>query len=359
MLAVGLVLLRVAAGWHFYREGTKKLAYDTHAHQVRIADTFSAEPFLRGAVGPWADFYRRDLPSLHRWEYHLTVAEKNATPTKEQAAAQAKWNSDNNKRRKAIMEKGEAPSIDFLPTGRATRWGEEISSDWGAAVERFCALPGVTDDQAKAAKAALAWRRQQLADILADEDSSIADWQHELWRLQGMKSEPEGKGLPFEESRIADKQIEVKGATAPWVAEVRKLEGALEDDLRGLLTPEQASNSSFVDRVHGTIADPAVDTLHTRNVIITCVVIGVGVCLMLGLATRLAALAGIVFLLMVMGAQPPWVDGARTEFFYYQLVEVFALGVLMIAGAGRWAGLDFLLRAMFGKRRAATEQGKS
>ncbi len=70
-------------------------------------------------------------------------------------------------------------------------------------------------------------------------------------------------------------------------------------------------------------------------------------------STRLAALGGIVFLCMVISTQPPWVPGAVTTMFYYQLVEIFALGVLLASGAGRWAGLDFFLRAWWARRRAA------
>ena len=52
---------------------------------------------------------------------------------------------------------------------------------------------------------------------------------------------------------------------------------------------------------------------------------------------------------MVMASQPPWVEGAKLDVFYYQLVEVAALVVLFASAAGRWAGLDFILRTLMGK----------
>jgi hypothetical protein len=36
------------------------------------------------------------------------------------------------------------------------------------------------------------------------------------------------------------------------------------------------------------------------------------------------------------------------------MVEIAALAVLLASGAGRWAGLDFFLRALWARRRAAT-----
>ena len=353
-LVLSLVLLRLAAGWHFWSEGTKKLEYNPTTGHTRVA--FTAEPFLRGAVGPWADFYKRESPSFHDWERLLTVPKQWAEPTKPELDARAKWDAEHAARLKAAADKKESLPAEFP---RYTRWGiwaEQVSVEWWHKVERFGALPGVTDQQREAAKAALVVRQQQLADYLGGEEQAIADWQHELWRLEEWKAEPTATRLPFAEARIEEKQAEVAGGAAGWVAQVRELEAALDGDLRNLLTAEQATNSELLDDFATAVADPAERKLERMNLIVTCVVIGVGACLLLGLFTRLAAIAGIAFLLMVMAAQPPWVAGARTEFFYYQLVEVFALLVLLVAGAGRWAGLDFFLRALFGRRRAVTER---
>jgi len=67
--------------------------------------------------------------------------------------------------------------------------------------------------------------------------------------------------------------------------------------------------------------------------------------LILGLFTRPAAIAAAGFLLSVILMQPPWVDGAVPT--YYQAVEMFALLVLAVVGAGRYAGLDFFLRCLY------------
>ena len=56
-----------------------------------------------------------------------------------------------------------------------------------------------------------------------------------------------------------------------------------------------------------------------------------------------------------MMSQPPWVPGAITTLFPYQLVEMLALLTLATTAVGRWGGLDFfvhfLITAPFRGRR--------
>ena len=77
------------------------------------------------------------------------------------------------------------------------------------------------------------------------------------------------------------------------------------------------------------------------------VVVGVGVLLILGLFTRLASVAGMLFLGSVMATQPPWVYGANSQYVYYQMVEVLALFVLFVFAAGRFGGLDYLIYGLY------------
>jgi uncharacterized membrane protein YphA (DoxX/SURF4 family) len=341
-------------GFHFFRQGTEKLEYNPRTGETRIAFA-GTEPFLRGAVGPWADFYKRDLPTFHDWERLLNVPTDATTPSEEQAAENAKWDAEYKKRVDAATAKKEVAPVEFAPYLRAGKWGEQTAKDWTAKVARFKSLPGITEDQRKAADKALNIRLTQLAVIITGLDAEIADWQHELWRLKVLNDEPTAASLPFAEVRITEKQAETKAATAGWVAEVKSLEADLDADLRAGLDAEQASNPPLLDQFAVAVADPKEQKMRTVNTVVTCAIIGIGACLILGLATRLAALGGIVFLVMVMASQPPWVAGAKSDVFYYQLVEVAAFFVLFVVGAGRWAGLDFILRALLRRRRVPKE----
>jgi len=216
-------------------------------------------------------------------------------------------------------------------------------------LERFSAADSITEEQKAQGAVALEERRKQMADYLAGEADAIAEWEHELYRLQQAEASAGAKDIPFETARIVEKRAETKAASNAWIAQVQDIERGYFNDLRGLLTPEQAANPTVVESVDDALADSTQRTIHRVDLAVTCLVIGVGVCLMLGLFTRLAALAGIAFLVMVMASQPPWVEGAKLDVFYYQLVEVAALVVLFASAAGRWAGLDFILRTLMGK----------
>ena len=83
----------------------------------------------------------------------------------------------------------------------------------------------------------------------------------------------------------------------------------------------------------------------------------VGVLLILGLFTRLASLGGIGFLLLFYFANPPFVGyfySLPTEGSYLivnkNLVELFALIVILVTGSGRFAGLDRILHVFIARR---------
>jgi thiosulfate dehydrogenase [quinone] large subunit len=83
----------------------------------------------------------------------------------------------------------------------------------------------------------------------------------------------------------------------------------------------------------------------------------VGVLLMLGLFTRLAATAGIGFILLFYLCNPPFVGyfySIPTEGSYLivnkNLVELCALLVILLTRSGLFAGLDRILHGLFARR---------
>jgi thiosulfate dehydrogenase [quinone] large subunit len=83
----------------------------------------------------------------------------------------------------------------------------------------------------------------------------------------------------------------------------------------------------------------------------------VGACLILGLFTRLASIAGIGFILLFYFAAPPFVGYFYTvpsEGSYLivnkNLVEAAALLVILLTGSGRFAGLDRVLHGLLLRR---------
>jgi uncharacterized membrane protein YphA (DoxX/SURF4 family) len=85
----------------------------------------------------------------------------------------------------------------------------------------------------------------------------------------------------------------------------------------------------------------------TIDVIIRYFDVAVGVCLICGLFTRLASLAGAGFLFSICLSQWPWAPGAMPV--WYQLIEMLGMLVLAAIGAGSYAGFDYFLGPLWRK----------
>jgi uncharacterized membrane protein YphA (DoxX/SURF4 family) len=336
---LALVLLRLATGWHFYREGSAKFVVDPRGQ--RVAVDFSADGFLRQAKGPATDFTRSFLPGEHDWGRLLAVARQTVPPTEAAAQAAAQWQYEYDQRRAQAARANEPVPVEFPPSAPYLRWAERIVADWEETLRKVEAIPGVTDAERAAASAALNNRKQQLADYLAGESEAIAEYQHELWRLENLRNSPAAQGTPFVEEQVAAKTAQAGQTPSAWVARVRGLDEEYYNDLRKILASEEREELSARAAVDEALATTERRNLNIANQVVAILIVSVGICLMIGLLTRLAAVAGALFLLAVMATQPPWVAEATTTYVYYQAVELAGLLVLAGTGAGRWAGLDY------------------
>ncbi len=345
---LALVFLRLCVGWHFFSEGIKKVEYDGSRGEFKMV--FSSEGFLNGAKGPLAEFFQNQAPTTHHWRQAIVV------PRQLDSKANAKlsgWVASYVKRRQGELKTGKATEPQFADFSPAASWGENIRKDWEARKNRLVAIKDLSDEQRKQAEAAFKKYELYLADYLAEEALAIESYQHELWRLEQAKQIPGSTEVPFEIGRVADQQVAVDQIPRKWVAQVKSLDADYTDELTGLLTVAE-QGSPLGTRVESAVANPELHKLARTDLIVTCVVIGVGVCLLLGLFTRVAAIAGALFLLSVMATQPPWVPGAISPIpYYYQLVEFAACLFLAAVGAGRWAGLDFIIQGLWTRRRGA------
>jgi uncharacterized membrane protein YphA (DoxX/SURF4 family) len=321
---LALVLLRLAIGWHFFSEGLEKIGRDPETG--RFKTTFSAAPFLAQARGPLVGFYHSLAPDGHDWQTLLAVPHQNRPLTAAEMEAE---------------EKAAGKPAPYQA------WVDRVVEDWRAVLAAATAVPGLTEAQIHRAKQAFELRQQELKDYLASESTAVAEYQHELWRLGEWRAKPEADSVPFQEERIAKKTAETSATAKPWVAQVDELEQRFLSDLREILTPEQRAEAATMASMKGALTSPEQSRLNWVNLGATVLTIGVGICLLLGLFTRLASVAGALFLLSIIATQPPWLPDA--EPIIYQTVELAGLLVLAGTGAGRWLGLDYFSWALFGK----------
>src|SRR6476660_8392359 len=117
----------------------------------------------------------------------------------------------------------------------------------------------------------------------------------------------------------------------------------------------KVSRGPFADVFRWIASQPHL--LDNANLVTMYGLTVVGVLLMLGLFTRLAALGGIAFVLLFYLCNPPFVGyfySIPTEGSYLivnkNLVELCALIVILVTGSGRFAGLDRIVHLLLARR---------
>lgn len=326
-----LVALRVIIGWHFLTAGLEKLEPE-----------FSSAGFLRGANGPLADFYKSMAPLPHNWDQLIDEP----LPDAADYASDRRYVDKN-------WEVSETPTstdkTGFIayPTDAYGPWATRVSDDWHEQLKRFKSLPGTTDEQKAAADQVFQENYIRFALYMEDIRGEIADYQHELGRYELMVESDEATEdppAPYVKDRITTKKAELQAVPRPWVAAAEAQETNLRDGLVNLVSDEQRKSATFAKRLDGVMNPTTqLDKIDTTVMLVTLIV---GVCLIIGLFTRLAAVVGAGFLLSVMSTQPPWAEGVLNTvklLTAYQGIEFFGLLLLAGAGAGAWAGLDGLL----------------
>ena len=255
------------------------------------------------------------------------------------------WLARYNSWRKSI-EKNEPKELEYSSATAFGPWAMQIVSDWRASVAKVKQHPGWKDQQ-EAADARLLAAEVVLADYFAGAAEEYQAYAADRLRVAKWKQAPTTGELPFHDERIIVKRSELNAIARGWAQTIGNIERDLIEELTELLPPESRNTEQAV--AAEAFESNTARELRQVDKLVTWWVLGIGVLLVIGLLTPLAALGGVVFLLSVMATQPPWVADADTTYFYYQLVEIFALLVLATTWSGRWIGLDFFFARMFAR----------
>jgi uncharacterized membrane protein YphA (DoxX/SURF4 family) len=265
--------LRLGIGWHFFKEGIKKF---TDAGVPTVS-------FLRAAKGPLAETYKSFIPDRSGHE-RLSL--------------------------------------------------ESTKVFWSQYKDRLAKHYGFDEVQLKKADEIVNRYVKRMSTFVNEHAADLDEYFLELKRLDQARRDST-REIPFQRTRIEDKENELWAKAAPWLADVKTLDAQLAADLNSLASDAQLARGPL--EIADRSKPGAIDTT------IKFLVVGVGILLIVGLFTRLAAAGGILFLGSVIATQPPWIPSANTQFFYYQMVEILALFVLFVFAAGRFGGLDYLV----------------
>lgn len=227
-----------------------------------------------------------------------------------------------------------------------TAFASRVEADWKKLRHGYERHYQFDDQQKSQSFGVLEKYNTALSNYLASIEDDLRLYQRELLRLEAMETFKGAEAIPYESKRLTDKRKEVADQPSAWLADLRGLERGLHAELNAIATDKQRET-------FGSFSEPE-HPLRQKDQILTWTMLIFGACLIVGLLTRISALACAVFLGMVMASQPPWVSGAITALFPYQLAEFLALLVIATTAVGRWAGLDFfvhfLITAPFRRR---------
>ena len=317
-------------GWHFCYQGLVKLE----------DPQFSSAPFLSQAKGPLGDMYRSLLGD---WDGRVKLSKE---------------------KRPELLKRFD----DYL--------------------QKFKDVYKLGPEQAATAQQMAAVRKEQTRAFLEDNEKDLDTYLHDLDRLAAAKDSPAGSFQPapkpaapqpaapqaeapladpsmtwsfppFQQKRIWDKQTELQGQLKGWVKEVDGYFAAFQQDLENLLDDDQRTRATNAQQV---LSGPPARVDQVDEVV-SYGVTAIGVCLLVGLFTRLASFAGALFLLSIVLAQPDWPglypsphpSVGHSMFVNKEFIEMMAMFTLATTRVGRWGGLDFfihycLIRPLFGRK---------
>lgn len=299
---VMLVVLRLSIGCHFLYEGVWK---------VRHRDEFSAEPFLTQAKGPAAELFYALVPDI------------------------------DGRRTLRLETRGD---------GQVHVTAPDVRNAWNGLHAQCVARYQLTAEQIARSDELLERYQKSLKEYLNSHGEEIVGYFLSLERLEADKSS-KNHGAAHQRQRLWDRQQTLRSEVKVWLGEIE----GMGEDFRVALCDLRDEDQSARN-----VPSYPLTGMDLMDIGVTYGLAAIGLCLMLGLFTRLACLAGGLFLASVLLSQPPWptiYPPAPTAMGHALLVdknfvEMVALGLMATTVVGRWGGLDFFVHRFVGILRA-------
>ena len=332
-IIVLLVLTRLAIGWHFLFEGLWKMQPE---------NDFSAKGFLGMAKGPTKGFYYMFLPDLDGAE-RLQMAE--------------------------VVE-GKMENGTFVKS-KSLGWTLPVfETEWYGFYDKFLKQYNLTDEQKTACDAIFNQYVASLRECSVEQRDAIREFLGGRERFE--KHLATTHTAEHQKIWDWDQQMKLRSEGSAMATVPEKMGENMRLALWEELTGSQKATGDLPPLVYGTNKIPGAEIVTkipvvkdfakpTRlgflDLMVTVGLSAIGVCLMCGFCTRLAALAGAAFMFNVCLSQFPWptVYPYSPEVVGHFMVfskdsaELLALLILAAFPTGRWAGLDWFLWNFGGK----------
>jgi uncharacterized membrane protein YphA (DoxX/SURF4 family) len=297
---VMLVVLRVTIGCHFLYEGVWKF---THAE-------FSAEPFLTQAKGPAAPLFYAMVHDIDgRQRLKIETDPKSGKPSISGKIYLDAWTGLD----RQVVQK-------YNLSSEQKQTLEKVHQTYAAALDNYL--------------------KENLDEIRAYFGS--------LDRFEAAEKAG-NNGAEHQLKRRWDRRLELRGEVGGWLSELDAMGDSYRQRVWSVLSDAQRKKGDL---------PRAWTRTDLLNYAVKYALTAIGLCLVLGFCTRLAALGGAGFLVSVLLTQPPWptIYPPAPEVVGHALlidknfVEMIASLLLATTAVGRWGGLDCFLYHWFGRR---------
>lgn len=282
-----LVLLRISIGWHFYSEGVDK----------RDAGNWSAAPFFANAKGPFADQFRGLV-----------------------------WDAD----------------------GKIRLDRDATMQSWAVFRDRIGNHYGFDENQKRQAQQNYAKAVEQYDWVIAENASDLEEFAFGRDRMKKLDTDVRETEIRDGVASLGGQRDTIRkewtGKASPALKQIDTIWANYEATQNGVAKPEQ---QDAMPSMH--LPKPRTARIDTSVIdgIVPYFDMAIGLCLLLGFFTPVAALAAAGFLGSVFLSQYPPGTGPTSS--NYQLIECMACLVLAGTGAGRFAGLDYFLHLIVRK----------
>jgi len=199
-----------------------------------------------------------------------------------------------------------------------------------------------------------------LNDAIVRWDSISAEWAAQVEeymdgfeRIAQMAKEPKRSEVASLRAQRDEIETKWRGLVKPVLSDIDKNSAVLEKRLAAIANATQRRTKGEIpfDLSTGLVSVRLVDK------ILPIFDMSVGILLILGLLTPIAALAAGIFLASVVLTQFPGAPGTLPT--YYQAIEMVACFVIAFSDAGRFAGLDFFPWSYWNARAATRPPTRS
>jgi uncharacterized membrane protein YphA (DoxX/SURF4 family) len=344
--------LRIVIGWHYFYEGI---------HKFDPAADFSSKGFLGIAKGPTAELFYWMLPDINGTQ-RLVIAEidvesKSTKDGKEIVKTEKRktfpvyekaWDNYYQK----FLKKHKLDNITAQKPDN--KKSNEIDGD-----------DEIDESQLKAnQKYEIESIYNQYLDSLRTgaelQEKEILASQASLTRYKE-KTKSVQNDTTFEKKRRWDEMMKYRSEAERWIATLDNLSNSLQSDIARIIDPKLGGENGEIitNPEKAWIPNPVANSqMRLLDLAVTYGLTAIGICLMIGFCTRLAALGAIAFLTCVIlttwpvpGYYPPLPSAVGNFLFISKdAVELVGLLVIAIIGAGKWGGLDFYVWNCFGKK---------